>query len=515
MGRRGRRKNKNRNNKKRSWGEHARYYHYNSVQQAWQDEVAHEEYRAKHAEYLKKIADIQADIMSRTVFVTRVQNLNVGQNLARLHLFMEERFGAVERCEIAYYSGKQINQRGGAPPGRVRFRHREDAEKVFGKSLQEAARQRVTEEIKCPPEVGYVPQKLRGLRYPLLLIQPTREYNNMVDDDITGTKSVSLNTKELSFGHWFPAGEDAYEAMLGRSDSRGTEQYVWVEGVVTDKMPVLQIDIQKSLVEIDFSTTAATGERGDLALAMLLSGIADAISGKEKEVASFCFKDLVRPMELCKCEAGNLYLLFSLKYPPRLDSKRSDITALREYTTRCTSIAGIAGSIFGANSGYKIRIDQIDLDRLLLNQKALEKLQNYGVLGRDLNTDQYAAPFHQSRLVNQLRPDQVNRRLTEVGVTTRFGLLLRSILDSKSSTWFDMLTDYVTSEDGRNSDIFDLVAAGTPEIVEKVSVPTLISSSNQPANPTSKVTHLHKGFVPHERSPRYNEAPCTHVSDSV
>mmetsp|Transcript_3076 Transcript_3076/g.5867 ORF Transcript_3076/g.5867 Transcript_3076/m.5867 type:complete len:82 (-) Transcript_3076:1006-1251(-) len=69
---------------------------------------------------------------------------------------------------------------------------------------------------------------------------------------------------------------------------------------------------------------------------------------------SFRFKQLKSPMSLCKDENGSLSVVFSLKYPPKIE--KEDWGDIR--VTRCTSWESIRTEVLGTCLGYKISVDQ-------------------------------------------------------------------------------------------------------------------------------------------------------------
>ena len=160
----------------------------------------------------------------------------------------------------------------------------------------------------------------------------------------------------------------------------------------------------------------------------------EVLGSKKRIVLSFRFKDLAHPMELCRCRT-------------RLFSKSFHIDFALKHTTRLCTI------------------------NINLNARAFGKLKEMGLLSLgcedDLNLPE------QTELISTERVDGRQRQKLDKKIASlphlRFGLLLRSILDTQSCSWFDMLNDEVEGQD-----LIDLVAEGVTEgendLVERVSV---------------------------------------------
>jgi len=144
--------------------------------------------------------------------------------------------------------------------------------------------------------------------------------DEIVQEELTGSL-IQLSTQGVSVGHWYPSQEDTpddkgewlgvetwmrlpIEAQLEASDPLSTD---FVSLVISQIMrtspgsprspvaPALAINLTKRLVTITFR------------------------DGLSEETMSFRFKQLRSPMSLCKEENGIHSVVFSLKYPPKIE----------------------------------------------------------------------------------------------------------------------------------------------------------------------------------------------------
>jgi hypothetical protein len=422
--------------------------------QTVEDAVDYEKRKAEHEKELSVIVDLEMELLSRTVFVGSALPLDNPRNLAKLQLFMELQYGPVQVC-----STKKIRRNDRFPVGKVRFVSASDAQKIFdGRPLLEVRREKSkSQQVRVPcVSVGY-----RGQ----ISVRPQPHSPGMLQEELLATHTVMVFTSQLSLGHWFPKGEDAcvhLPSLNGLCESFGNR---WVEEKATSLNALLKFNWRRAVVEIEVTQQPANDGWGTY-LAILGNAKIDDTDdiGKERMFASFRFKDLVRPIELCRCEKGYYYLVFSLKHPPRLYSE----VLLTKKTTRLTNLGDLSGEVFGECLGYMLRVSDGEIHNLLRDTKIFEKLQRFGVFPLDLDSEQMAETFNTEPVGRDVRP-AIEAKLASLG-NTRAGFRLRSILDNHKCCRLDVLNDTVTTAGGNPVNLFDLIGryAGSPESVEKV-----------------------------------------------
>ena len=306
-----------------------------------------EEKKEKQAEYLRKLAVIEKDILSRTVFVTNAQDLALQTNIDKLKHFMETQYGPVELCTRAEFEGRKKNKPAFRyPAGRVRFQRREHAEKIFGCPLNSAKPQIINCSI-----VGN-----RGT----LRIQPAKPFDSMVDDELKG-QNLTISVKGVAFGCWIPSFDDIYETWR-HDQPRGDKPEEWLEDCEVNSSRYslsMKMDLNKRQVEIRAQVIGIF--------------LANA------EFLCFRFKDLRNHIDLCRGTDGKFFLVFALKMPPKLYVEEG----------REVSFAGINGSDFGCSLGLKVTIEEAAATRVLLHE-GLEQLHNFGILPKRLHAVHHA-----------------------------------------------------------------------------------------------------------------------------
>ncbi|KAL7542670.1 hypothetical protein ACHAXR_011976, partial [Thalassiosira sp. AJA248-18] len=401
------------------------------------------------------INTFKKDLLSRTIVVASVLPLGVEKNKDTLRRFMEHQYGPVQKVGI------DKKGRGKFPRGRVTFNYKKDAEKLFGgMSLMEASKERIQVKIPCSP-VGY-----KGS----IIVRPSPEYKGMLQDDLNTSNTIQVNTNGFSLGHWFPQGTDIAcgDNLPGLEAIESGQTSTWVEENPTVLSPILSINMEQAVVELDLSHSVMGSGTGSIVCSE--ESIALALGVQNRIVLSFRFKDLAHPMELCRHKRSILrkerfYICFALVHPPRLSSIQTNLETEWESRTRLIDIDnGGSSAVPGVGScfGYRLEVSLVEINRML-KAKSFRKLKNMGLFRCEEELD-----FRQQAEV--ILTEQVNdrqRRKLDVKIASlpyhRHGLLLRSILDSESSSWFDMLNDKVQGQD-----LFELVKEGENDIVERV-----------------------------------------------
>jgi hypothetical protein len=415
--------------------------------------VDYEKRKAEHDKELSRIVLLEMELLSRTVFVGNVLPLDKANNLAELRRFMEREYGRVQVCVQ-----KKIRKNDRYPVGKVRFVKASDAQKIFqGKTLLEVCReQSKSQKIKVPcASVGYKGQ---------ITVWPQPHSPGMLEDEELDTHTVMVETSQLSLGHWFPKGEDACVDLPSLKELCESFGNRWVEKAhSTSLKPTLKFNWRRGVVEIEVTQVEAN-EGLETDFHNILYDLWDMNDMNESRTfASFRFKDLVRPIELCRCEKHSFYLIFSLKHPPRLYSE----VLLTERKTRETELGDLRGEVFGECLGYKLLVSEVEILKLFSKTKIFAKLQRFGVFPPDLFSEQMAETFVTESVVREDVGPEIEDKLSVLG-NSGVGFRLRSVLDNYTCCRLDMLND--TTEDGNPVDLFDLIGryAGSPESVEKV-----------------------------------------------
>lgn len=333
-----------------------------SIQRTVQEIENYQGYKEQQKEFLEKVAEYEEEILTRTIFVSQVKDLKKPRNLELLRAFFEITYGPVEECVATTFSNR--NRIVAFPPARVRFRQKADAENIFGMDLANAARGK---SIEIRPGVHFGVAH-RGL----LRIRPSEKYPNMVDHLIDDTK-IEFTSSNLALGHWCPDDDEhIFRDLETEEDKIGSE---WLEEENTRLACSVAIDLKTRVVEIQIINSDSRPNILDIyGVELDLYEIL-----RERSFLSFRFKDLVQSMELCREPDGSeeYAFVFALKYPPKLFRSMHLLDTSRE---RSTSIPGISNACFGRCLGFKLSLSLSIVDRLLLNDGALRKLQNFGVL---------------------------------------------------------------------------------------------------------------------------------------
>lgn len=442
MGRRRRKGNRNRK-KQKVWAQ----FHSNSTKQNFDDEIDRERFDHQQKELLQSIAESKKDILSRTIIVGSAKPLREQGNKDALKRFLEQRYGPVHKV------GLDRKSSGKFPRGCVTFNFKRDAEKIFGgASLLEASKAR-SQVIVCCDVVGH-----KGS----ITIRPATDYKGMMRDDLNTTSMIQVNSAGLSLGHWFPQGRDACSNVPGLEHIGQDAPNTWLEECSTINVnPIIRIDMEKAVIELDI-THCLSSSQG-------ISHILMGALGDTRVSISFRFKDLTHPMKLCHIATNSFlrkstkyFLLFELRHPPRLALVSTNPRTGFDTTMRLTSIQEFPslGQKLGSCLGYKLEVETVEMNRLV-SAKAFGKLKDMGLFSceDDLDLLRHAEDV----CVEQVRGERIQMDRGIASLPHRLGLLLRSVLDANSCTWFDMLHDVVQSHD-----IFRLVKDSNEDLAERV-----------------------------------------------
>jgi hypothetical protein len=318
------------------------------------DSLVYEQNKRAQSDYLKRVAEIEKDILSRTVYFSNVKDLRRDENLRALRSFLERNYGRVQECVRFNDRKKRKRDYLGA---RVRFQFKRDAERLFsGVELLKVSNSFL--EFSC--SVGF-----RGK----IRVKPCPPYADMAKDELEGSV-IKLTASALCLGHWFPSGEDIYSTWNNEAVKEDGNE--WLGELETGIACTISIDLNNRIVEL------GDGSDLDYILAMMTG------SSVDRYFATFRFKDLVKHIDVCvDPENPNEYaLLFSLKHSPKLELELPlDQSNERE---RSVCFGNVQSDVFGECHSFKLSVSKAELDRIFLNEKGLERLQAFGVFRKGI-----------------------------------------------------------------------------------------------------------------------------------
>ena len=382
--RRRRNRRRGRQNKKKRRQQYERFQAHSlrrNLEFAEQDSNRKEQQKA----HVKRIAEREQELLSRTIYVTHVLDLNRGQNLALLQQFFQSRYGEVEWCKLEMYTGRSKSQRRSYyPNARIQFRHSRNAERVFGgQPLVQARSEGKKGRLSC--NVGY-----QGF----IVVLPSHPYADMKQE--LDNAPISIRASRLSLGHWFITDEDEYVASFvnsspGEEEEDGTPNSAevkevikhdhWLEEKSTTYSPTLRINLQTRSVVLSFVHGDRPSQSVEDSFAHILrSTILGLTEVEDQYEISFRLKDISGAMEIYNEEEDSqMFALFiRLKHPPKVYKWTSSIldAGKRE---RCTRMDEIPQSILGSCVSYKLIIHRTEAQALLNNSYAMDKLRGFGI----------------------------------------------------------------------------------------------------------------------------------------
>jgi hypothetical protein len=321
------------------------------------DRLVYEENKRAQSEYLNRVAEIEKDILSRTVYFFQAKNLRKDENFRALRSFVERNYGHVQEFVLFNDRKKRTHDYPGA---RVRFQFKRDAEDFFGGT--ELLR------VSSPFKEFFCPVGHRGK----IRVKPCPPYADMAKDELEGSV-IKFTASALCLGHWFPSGEDVYSTW--NDEAVGEDCNEWFGELDTGITCTVSIDLNNRIVELEES-----GIEGLSRLALLRARFQGDMASINRYFATFRFKELVKHIDICvDPENPNVYaLLISLKHSPKLeledllDEKSSE-------RVRSVSFGSVESDMFGECHSLKLSVSKTELDRVFLNERGLERLQNFGV----------------------------------------------------------------------------------------------------------------------------------------
>lgn len=369
MAKKRRRRNKQRRRDEQSTAAFA----YHAREAYLKDNLVYERNKAAQSEYLERIARIEKDILSRTVYVFQARDLKRDANLEALRLFLETRYGLVEEC-IRHHDGKKKHP---FPGARVRFQFKLDAEKIFGGSTELS---RISTFVEVPCAVG--------CRRGMIRIKPCPPYADIAKMELIGS-TIEFTATRLALGHWFPPGKDVFTSWT----QEGKDLAEWLGEVETDISCTFSIDLNKRTVELGTTGVSEVGAAGVSGLGGLMS-LLGVFEPTSRHFASFRFKELVDHIDIGidPQNPDEYTLLFELKHPPKLESESVPDRVLG-HRERTVQFGTVPSDAFGECLSFKLSVSSTALDRIFLNRGGWDKLQSFGVFQRGVRSVQDAIPF--------------------------------------------------------------------------------------------------------------------------
>jgi hypothetical protein len=231
----------------------------------------------------------------------------------------------------------------------------------------------------------------------------------------------------------------------------------------------MTIDMQDAVVRMDIShcrrdhherEIPQMGAEGmKLDILFMVNKILSENVDETKTLISFRFKDLTLPMKLCT-DGSKYFLMFELRHPPRLTSLTIDARTGFETSTRLTELSELPN--LGSCLGYRIEVEEVEINRLL-TAEAFKKMKKMGLCDDEFDLIEHAEDIHMKRVIPS-NAHELNKFVASFP-SLRLGFLIRSIVDSKSCTWFDMLNDKMMGKG-----ILGLVKDSESVLAEKVSI---------------------------------------------
>lgn len=421
-----------RNNKKRRSGRRRRKSGAEDVRrqytQNWRKKVINsaldaDEFHEKQSKYHKEISKKEKDMLSRSIYVTCVRDLNVESNLRALEMFFITRYGPVKHCSRCTPHNKVKQTR--FPAAQVVFFQKSDAEKIFG---QELFRVRKAVELDCP--VGHKNGKI--------MVRPCHSSSDLLMDETEGSL-IKIHVTEFCLGHWCPA-----ELEMDNLDNTSSEKDWWFE-VEKGASPQLVIDLTKRCIELIYHSESFD------------SFLSEIISRK----ISFRFKHLLLPIKLCQDGMGRFSIIFSLKHPPRVyeQTVNSLIWGLSSIRVpdfqRSIRWDGLSDNSLGRCLGYKLYISEDQIRSLLLHEKC-NQLREFGVISFGFDALQNPNPIQTTKV--HYDSDKKFEAALEKIKNFKLASLLSTLRDNGKLTAYHAINDrdYVGT---RHVNILDAVAS--------------------------------------------------------
>ena len=456
------RKRRRRNRKRRSEAsklvaEYSKQQKAQFVDEALQDQVYTDEQKA----FAKRVADEHKAILARTVIVSHVRDLNLETNLTNLKVFLHSHYGPIEECSRHQLKrkGNRRNRGKQYPSAIVRFRNREDAERIFSKSLSVARQEHTMKKIES--NAGH---KDRNGYSEYITVRPCTQNVSEPSTSITASR-LEVGIEELSIGHWFPDDDDVY-TVVHREDGDHSGNEDEFLSVATSYLTYrLSVDLEKRTIALKSSSSTINNDNHSFE-ALVLSLLEHDVHFKLE-----CrFKDIIGRILLCVDQHRNHHLVFRVKQPPKLyKCSSSTVLVYEDSEDRTASVPGMTREQFGSCYAFRLRLSASSVAALCVNNnQTTNNLSKFGILQQDLLSPESAL--------------NITVRPTHVGIDTiadriqgisnpALGFMVHALFDSGKVCPPYALSDKAKMTGGQEYNIFELVEASEDDLAEKVRQP--------------------------------------------
>jgi hypothetical protein len=447
----------------------------------------------KTSAILQDIVQTELDYLRRTIYITDVEGLKSKSNLNKLRSFLVKRFGRIEECMICHeqlipLQPQYDSVRAQHPPARVRFAEAQDAQKVFGG--RELLGLNRLEHLEF--SLGTIVSRRDGKEGRYITIRPSYRYDGMLREKLE-QKILSFPTEGLSLGHWVSPERDLYhlwkkiKPFNNPTHLSMRKPMEFLQEVHAEMKPLMRFDLYNRRIELEIQRHYNEDNVFDF-----------------QDVRDFLlipFKSLMHYVELCRevCvgdDRPSYYLLFSLKYPPLIESEQPMFGhgyALEDMEReRSLTFGRLHGEVLGQQLCYKVAISRDTVRYLMGHGSNLKDLKSFGVFDWSLWT-----PF-QARTIKTVLVDPKMKNKLQVAleqlhrIRPRLGkswshkqsycfdtlcthrlcllaILMRAFFDQPKANWYDALHDTVQNDDGITLTLMQFIVNSDERVMEDVS----------------------------------------------
>lgn len=202
---------------------------------------------------------------------------------------------------------------------------------------------------------------------------------------------IDVSATRMSFGHWYPPRKDE-ESGAWLQVETATERPPTESLLEDPNFPGFSEIFARMLLRSSTSRESATtrefGPTVQIDLVKREVRIIHAGTNVEtvREIMTFRFKQLESPMRLCRDKNGAPSIVFSLKYPPKLEREQLCLPYFDTKTFRRITWAAVKAETLGTCKGCKISLEEATVLALQQHDK-YNDLKSFGVLNLDYSQD--------------------------------------------------------------------------------------------------------------------------------
>lgn len=360
---------KRKRNKKRM----AHQFHEHAARMALDRQLVSEEHRSHQSNHVKRIRELEKEILSKTIFVTHVQDLNKDHNLHLLQAFFEQQYGPVSKCQRVSTQKRKSGRH--FPGARVSFQFSRDAERIFGRSRLSDVR----EPALLPCALGY-----KGP----IRVQPSHSYAGMTMSKMDDS-AVEFNTLGLGIGHWFGLESE----MLPPVDGEDLSPDEFMEAHHIYQHFEVRINLSERTVEI-----RSEARNHDEMFGLF------SLGRTRTDILSFRFKHIQYPARIYACQGSRneaYSIVLPMRCSPKLEVEFETVDCSLEVTRsivrkRSVHFCGLSASCFGDGFDLKLEINREMMDRLWMKSTSIEKLVRFGVFQDGIDSFENVQPVNNS-----------------------------------------------------------------------------------------------------------------------